>query len=72
MSLVILMLTLGGISLKNLPIDLYPDVTLPTVVVVTSYAGAGPQDTPEIRLRGSPVVFTTAIIWLKGTCVCGT
>ncbi|MFV8258290.1 efflux RND transporter permease subunit [Bdellovibrio bacteriovorus] len=44
MSLVILMLTLGGISLKNLPIDLYPDVTLPTVVVVTSYAGAGPQE----------------------------
>ncbi len=38
------MLTLGAISLKGLPIDLYPDVSLPTVVVQTTYAGAGPQE----------------------------
>ncbi|WP_373997705.1 efflux RND transporter permease subunit [Bdellovibrio bacteriovorus] len=44
MSIVILMLTLGMISLKGLPIDLYPDVSLPTVVVQTTYAGAGPQE----------------------------
>ncbi|MBO9665777.1 MAG: efflux RND transporter permease subunit [Bdellovibrio sp.] len=44
MSLVILMLTLGFISLKGLPIDLYPDVSLPTVVVQTTYAGAGPKE----------------------------
>ncbi|MEN0059762.1 MAG: efflux RND transporter permease subunit, partial [Bdellovibrio sp.] len=44
MSLVILMLTLGGMSLKSLPIDLYPDVSLPTVVVQTTYPGAGPQE----------------------------
>lgn len=43
-SLVILMLTLGAISLKNLPIDLYPDVSFPTVVVHTVYSGAGPQE----------------------------
>jgi HAE1 family hydrophobic/amphiphilic exporter-1 len=43
-SIVILMLTLGAMSLKNLPIDLYPDVSLPTVVVQTIYAGAGPQE----------------------------
>lgn len=44
MSLVILMLTLGGMSLKSLPIDLYPDVSFPTVVVYTTYSGAGPQE----------------------------
>lgn len=44
MSLVILMLTLGTMSLKSLPIDLYPDVSLPTVVVYTTYSGAGPQE----------------------------
>ncbi|WP_413577720.1 efflux RND transporter permease subunit [Bdellovibrio sp. HCB290] len=44
LSIVILMLTLGAISLKKLPIDLYPDVTFPTVVVQTTYAGAGPQE----------------------------
>lgn len=38
------MLTLGGMSLSSLPIDLYPDVSLPTVVVQTTYAGAGPQE----------------------------
>ncbi len=36
------MLALGMISLNRLPIDLYPDVTFPTVVVQTVYGGAGP------------------------------
>lgn len=44
MSLVLLTLTLGWMSLKSLPIDLYPDVSLPTVVVHTLYSGAGPQE----------------------------
>ncbi|QLY26351.1 efflux RND transporter permease subunit [Bdellovibrio sp. KM01] len=44
LSIVILMLTLGMISLKGLPIDLFPDVTFPTVVVQTTYGGAGPQE----------------------------
>lgn len=44
MSITILLLTLGFISLKGLPIDLYPDVSLPTVVVHTVYPGAGPQE----------------------------
>lgn len=43
-SLVILMLALGMISLNRLPIDLYPDVTFPTVVVQTVYGGAGPLE----------------------------
>lgn len=43
-SITILILVLGAMSLKNLPIDLYPDVSLPTVVVHTVYPGAGPQE----------------------------
>lgn len=43
-SVVILMLALGILSLKSLPVDLYPDVTFPTVVVQTIYGGAGPQE----------------------------
>ena len=43
-SIVILLLALGWISLKKLPIDLYPDVTFPTVMVQTIYPGAGPQE----------------------------
>lgn len=41
---VILMLVVGYISLKRLPVDLFPDVTLPIVVVETRYEGAGPEE----------------------------
>lgn len=44
MSITIILLTLGYMSLKSLPVDLYPDVTLPTVVVQTTYPGAGPKE----------------------------
>lgn len=44
LSLVILVLALGAMSLKRLPIDLYPDVSFPTVVIHTVYPGAGPQE----------------------------
>lgn len=43
-SIVILLLTLGAIALKRLPIDLFPDVTFPTIIVQTTYSGAGPQE----------------------------
>ncbi|MGE3758690.1 MAG: efflux RND transporter permease subunit, partial [Pseudobdellovibrionaceae bacterium] len=42
--LVIIMLLVGGISLKLLSVDLFPDVTFPTVVVNTPYPGAGPAE----------------------------
>lgn len=44
MSITILILVLGTMSLKGLPIDLFPDVSLPTVMVQTSYPGAGPKE----------------------------
>lgn len=43
-SIVILLLALGGIALKSLPIDLFPDINFPTVMVVSTYTGAGPQE----------------------------
>ena len=42
--LVILMLALGYLSLKKLPVNLFPDVTFPVVVVNTTYPGAGPEE----------------------------
>jgi HAE1 family hydrophobic/amphiphilic exporter-1 len=41
---VILMLIVGYVSLKKLPVDLFPDVTIPVVVVRTTYPGAGPEE----------------------------
>jgi HAE1 family hydrophobic/amphiphilic exporter-1 len=43
-SIVILLISLGLIGLKRLPIDLFPDVNFPTIMVVTNYPGAGPQE----------------------------
>lgn len=43
-SIVILLISLGLIGLKRLPIDLFPDVNFPTIMVTTFYPGAGPQE----------------------------
>lgn len=42
--LVILMLVLGYLSMRSLPLDLFPDVTIPTVVISTPYPGSGPEE----------------------------
>ncbi|HTL11765.1 MAG TPA: efflux RND transporter permease subunit [Bdellovibrionota bacterium] len=39
-----LILVLGYMSLKSLPVDLFPDVTFPVVLVNTPYPGAGPAE----------------------------
>ena len=38
------MIVLGLMSLKSLPIDLFPDVSFPTIMIETTYAGAGPSE----------------------------
>lgn len=38
----------GYISLKSLPVDLFPDVTFPIVTVTTPYPGAGPRETETL------------------------
>lgn len=46
--LVILLLTVGVISLRNLPVDLFPNVTFPVIVVHTSYPGASPEEVESL------------------------
>ncbi|MEW6056391.1 MAG: efflux RND transporter permease subunit [Bdellovibrionota bacterium] len=41
---VIVMLSVGYLCLKRLPVDLFPDVTFPVVTVTTQYRGAGPSE----------------------------
>ena len=38
----VLLLVLGWMSLKKLPVDLFPDVAFPIVMVNTTFPGAGP------------------------------
>lgn len=42
--LIILLLTVGLISLKKLPVDLFPDVTFPVIFINTVYPGASPEE----------------------------
>ena len=39
-----LLIGLGFFALANLPIDLYPEINPPYLVVFTSYPGAGPEE----------------------------
>ncbi|MCL2138339.1 MAG: efflux RND transporter permease subunit [Treponema sp.] len=40
----ILLIGLGFFALSNLPIDLYPEINPPYLVVFTTYTGAGPEE----------------------------
>jgi HAE1 family hydrophobic/amphiphilic exporter-1 len=40
----LMVLLLGGVALSRLTVDLMPDITYPTVSVVTLYRGAGPEE----------------------------
>ena len=40
----VLLIGLGVFALVNLPIDLYPEISLPMAVVFTTYPGAGPEE----------------------------
>jgi HAE1 family hydrophobic/amphiphilic exporter-1 len=42
--LVTVILVVGWLSLKKLPVDLFPNVTFPIVTVTTTYPGAGPEE----------------------------
>ncbi len=47
-SIVLLMLVLGFLSLKRMSVDLFPDVTFPSIFVQTIYPGASPQDIEKL------------------------
>jgi len=40
----VLLIGLGFFAMANLPIDLYPEINPPYLVVFTSYSGAGPEE----------------------------
>jgi HAE1 family hydrophobic/amphiphilic exporter-1 len=48
---IILMLAIGFLSMKKLPVDLFPNVEFPIVVVSTTYPGAGPKEIETLISR---------------------
>jgi HAE1 family hydrophobic/amphiphilic exporter-1 len=47
----IIVIIVGLFSLWRLPIDLMPEITNPTITVMTSYSNAGPQEVEELITR---------------------
>lgn len=47
----LVVLVIGVFSLMRLPIDLMPEITYPTITVVTSYGNTGPQEMEELVSR---------------------
>ncbi len=47
----LIVLILGGVSLSRLPVDLMPDITMPTLSVRTTYENASPQEMEELITR---------------------
>jgi len=43
-SLIIILLAMGWMAFRRLPVDLFPNVTFPVVTVSTVYRGAGPSE----------------------------
>jgi len=42
---------IGSFSLSRLPIDLMPEITMPTISVITTFSNAGPQEVEELVTR---------------------
>ncbi|MDT8862732.1 efflux RND transporter permease subunit [Alkalihalobacillus sp. MEB130] len=48
---IVLLLLLGAVSLRNLPVDLFPELNYPVVAVTASYEGAGPEEVENLITR---------------------
>jgi len=46
-----IVIVLGGISLKYLPIDLFPEIDFPACAIMSSYEDASPQEVEELITR---------------------
>lgn len=53
------LLILGFFTLSKLPLDLYPEMDLPVVAVITSYPGAGPEEVEEQLTKPLESAVTT-------------
>ena len=55
-----LLIGLGFFAMANLPIDLYPEINPPYLVVFTSYPGAGPEEVERTVTRRLEAVLSGA------------
>ncbi|RXI98242.1 efflux RND transporter permease subunit [Anaerobacillus alkaliphilus] len=48
---IVLILILGLVSLRDLPVDLFPELTFPVAAVTVTYEGAGPEEIEQLITR---------------------
>lgn len=48
---ILLILILGIVSLRSLPVDLFPELTFPVAAVTVTYEGAGPEEIEQLITR---------------------
>lgn len=48
---IVLILILGLVSLRDLPVDLFPELTFPVAAVTVTYDGAGPEEIEQLITR---------------------
>lgn len=49
--IMLIVILLGAISITRLPVDLFPNMSLPYAIVLTSYDGAGPREIETLLTR---------------------
>ena len=47
----LIVIIIGSVSLRRLPIDLMPDITYPTISVSANYQNASPEEMEELVTR---------------------
>jgi CzcA family heavy metal efflux pump len=52
---------LGGLAMVRMPADIFPDINIPVVSVIWSYAGLSPEEMAEIITTRSERGFTSAV-----------
>lgn len=57
--IILVSMVTGWLSLKSLPVDLFPDVTFPVVTVTTPYPGAGPKEVETLVSKIFEEEFST-------------
>ncbi|NLJ86627.1 MAG: efflux RND transporter permease subunit, partial [Firmicutes bacterium] len=57
--LVAILIVLGWVSLSRLPIDLFPDIEVPVLAIITTYPDAGPYEVESLITRPVEEVMGT-------------
>jgi len=63
----------GTLSLRDVPLDLLPDLTYPAITVEVPFAGASPQEVESLVVRPveDAVAVTQGLVRLRSTCLAG-